>query len=294
VYTRTGFRWRYQTKLLASDGADGDFFGTSVSVDGDTVLIGAYGNDDNGGWSGSAYVFTRTDTTWTQQAKLLPSDNAAEDNFGASVSLAGDTALIGAPSDDDKGVDSGSVYVFTRTGTNWTQQAKLLASDGVNYDQFGISVSLDGDTALIGAVDLDWYSYYATGPGSAYVFSRTSTTWTQQAKLLASDGAKGDRFGYSVSLSGDRALIGAYCDRNGDYLGSAYMFTRTSTTWAQQQKLQVFRKVSECFGISVALKDDTAVISSYFSGDTYTHSSAYAFTRIGKIWIKQTQLLGLL
>ena len=150
-------------------------------------------------------MFTRTGTTWTQQAKLLASDGAAGDRFGI-VSLSGDTALIGAHYDDDNGIDSGSAYVFTRTGTTWTQQAKLLASDGAAGDHFGASVSLDGDTALIGAhrmmtTELD--------SGSAYVFTRTGTTWTQQAKLLASDGAAGDWFGATVSLYGDTALIGA-------------------------------------------------------------------------------------
>jgi hypothetical protein len=294
VYSRMGISWIYQAKLLPPDGRDYEFFGTSVSLDGDTVVIGAPNDDDNGNSSGSAYVFTRNGTTWALQAKLLASGGGIGDNFGYFVSLDGDTVLIGAPWDSDKGADSGSTYVFTRSGTNWTQQAKLLASDGVKYDQFGISVSLDRDTALIGASDFNEYSYIATGPGSAYVFTRTDTTWTQQAKILASDGANGDRFGYSVSLSGDSAFIGAFWDcnvRNGRYFfGSAYVFTRTGTIWAQQQKLQVYNGVSRNFGISVALEDNTAIISSYYEGDVYIHSSAYAFGRIGNIWIKQIQL----
>ena len=294
VYTRMGIKWIYQAKLLPPDGRDYEFFGASVSLDGDTVVIGAPWDDDNGNESGSTYVFSRNGTTWALQAKLLASDGGIGDNFGYFVSLDGDTVLIGAPWDNDKGVDSGSAYVFTRSDSNWTQQAKLLASDGVKYDQFGISVSLDGDTALIGASDFNEYSYIATGPGSAYMFTRTGTTWTQQAKLLASDGANGDRFGYSVSLSGDSALIGAFWDcnvvRNGrNFFGSAYVFTHTGTIWAQQQKLQVYSGVSRNFGISVGLKDDTAVISSYYEGSVYIRSSAYAFKRIGNIWFKQIQ-----
>ena len=135
-------------KLLASDGTPNDLFGSSVSISGDTALIGAWG--DNA--SGSAYVFTRSGGVWTQQAKLLASDGAMFDGFGWSVSLSGDTALIGAPFRYDNGdFFSGSVYVFTRSGGVWTQQAKLLPSDGAAYDRFGGSVSLIGDTALIGA-----------------------------------------------------------------------------------------------------------------------------------------------
>jgi hypothetical protein len=218
--------WTELQKLFAPDGGAGDSFGYSISLSGDTALIGSIASNGNVFDSGSAYVFTRTGTTWTQQAKLLATDGVSWDWFGHSVSLDGDTALIGAYQDDDNGVDSGSAYVFTRTGTTWTQQAKLLASDGVAGDWFGCSVSLSGDTALIGASGV---IHAADVPGSTYVFTRTGTNWTQQAKLLASDGASRDWFGYSVSLNGDTALIGAaYDDDNGDNSGSAYMFTRSN------------------------------------------------------------------
>ena len=224
VFTRTGTTWTQQAKLLASDGVAGDNFGWSVSLSGYTALIAVPGDSDNGVDSGSAYVFIRTGTTWTQQAKLLPTDGAAGDNFGFSVSLSGDTAFIGADGDDDNEVNSGSAYVFIRTRTTWTQQAKLLASDGAAEDWFGCSVSLNDNTALIAAeFDNDNGEY----SGSVYVFTRTGTTWTQQAKLLASDGAAGDEFGCSVSLDGGTALIGAYYDDdNGAFSGSAYVFTR--------------------------------------------------------------------
>jgi hypothetical protein len=234
VFTRTGTSWTQQAKLLAPDGAEYDFFGGSVSLSGDTALIGAMNDDDNGNYSGSAYVFTRTGTTWTQQQKLLASRRDG-DQFGVSVSLSGDTALIGASWNDDNGY-SGSMYVFTRTGTTWTQQQKLFASDGAAGDQFGVSVSLSGDTALIGAyLDDD----NGAGSGSAYVFTRTGTTWTQQQKLLASDGAAGDCFGWSVSLAGDTTFIGAPLDFvERFFLGSAYVFTRTGTTWTEQTRLR--------------------------------------------------------
>ena len=162
-----------QAKLTASDGAAYDYFGCSVAVSGDgsTAVIGAHGDDDIGNNSGSVYVFTRSGSSWTQQAKLTASDGASGDLFGYSVAVSGDgsTAVIGAHGDDDRGIDSGSAYVFTRSGSSWTQQAKLTASDGAASDLFGwsVAVSGDGSTAVIGA-------YYdddrGSNSGSAYVF----------------------------------------------------------------------------------------------------------------------------
>ena len=168
--TTTANNWTEKFNLLASDASTGDYFGGSVSLDGNTAVIGARYDDDQGANSGSAYVFTNTGSTWTQQAKLIASDGAAEDHFGWSVSLSGDTALIGARYDDDKGANSGSVYVFTRSGTTWTQQTKLVASDGAAEDQFGCSVSMNDNTALIGAA---WDDDQGTSSGSAYVFTRS-------------------------------------------------------------------------------------------------------------------------
>jgi hypothetical protein len=284
--------WNQKQKLLASDGAILDWFGYTVSLDGDTVVIGAPGNSDNGAWTGSAYVFIRTGTTWTEQQKLLPSDSAIDDTFGLFVSLDGDTVLIGAPFDDDNGIDSGSAYVFTHTGTTWTQQAKLLASDGAAGDTFGCSVALSGDTALIGAgLDDD----NGNASGSAYVFTRTGTTWTQQQKLLPSDGHLEDHFGdATVSLKGETALIGAYMDDdNGADSGSAYIFTRTGTTWIQQQKLLPSDGAgNDIFGLAVSLDGDNALIGGEWNDDNGTNSgSAYIFTRTGATWTQQAKLL---
>jgi len=287
----TVVNWTEIQKLLPLDGAAGDYFGYSVSLDGTTALIGAYAEDDNGVDSGSAYVFTRNGTSWTQQAKLLASDGVAHDLFGSSVSLSGNTALIGAIGDDDNGVDSGSIYVFIRNGTSWTQQTKLLASDGASEDMFGWSVSLSGDTALIGAVDDD---DNGADSGSAYVFTRNGTTWTQQAKLLASDGSINDFFGGSVSLSADTALIGAFCDDDhGAQSGSAYVFTRHGTIWSQQQKLLALDGAAfDYFGWSVSLSGDTALIGADGDNDNGNSSgSAYVFIRTGTTWTQQAKLL---
>ena len=278
--------WTEMQKLLASDGVASDYFGHSVSIDGDTALIGSYQATGNAYMSGSAYVFIRTGNTWKQQAQINASDGGAVDEFGFSVSLSGDTALIGACNDDDNGVDSGSAYVFTRSGTTWTQQAKLLVPDGAAGDHFGCSVSLSGDTALIGAYTDDTN---VQNSGSTYVFTRTSTTWTQQAKLLASDGAEGDMFGWSVSLSGDTALIGAMKDDdNGVDSGSAYVFTRSAGIWTPQPKLHAQGGVAgDYFGCSVSLSGDTALIGAY--GYNSYMGAAY----VGNInqWTSQQMLI---
>jgi hypothetical protein len=292
VFVRTGNNWTQQAKLLPNDGAAGDLFG-APAIDGDTALIGAFGDDDQGSSSGSAYIFTRTGSTWTQQAKLLAPDGAAEDDFGALVSLSGDTALIGAPFDDDNGVDSGSAYVFIRTGTSWTYQAKLVAPDAQAGDEFGWSVSLDSDTALIGSVTDD---DNGVDSGSAYVFIRTGTTWSQQQKLLATDGTFSDIFGQAVALDGDTALIAAPGDGiNSTQTGSAYIFTRYGVTWTEKAKLVASDAgTTDGFGsYAVSLDGDIAIIGSYLDDDQGSNSgSAYVFTCDDGIqWTEQQKLV---
>ncbi len=261
-----GGAWTQAAKLLASDGAVGDWFGYTVSISGDRALVGAIGDDDLGSQSGSAYVFERNaGGAWTQVAKLTANDGAANDVFGQEVSISGDRALAGSYWDDDQGSQSGSAYVFERNAAGtWTQVAKLLASDGTAGDWFGNSVSISGDQALVGAVaDDDW------GPssGSAYVFKRKpGGTWTQAAKLLASDGAAGDSFSVSVSISGDRALVGALDDDDlGEYAGSAYVFEwNAGGSWAQVAKLLASDgSEGSFFGVSVSISGDRALVGAY-------------------------------
>ena len=269
--------WSEQEKLTASDGAAGDAFGFFVSVSGDTALIGA---PDNQG-SGSAYVFVRDATgTWSEQAKLAASDGAAGDIFGQSFSVLGNTALIGAPQDDDLGSVSGAVYVFVRDATGtWSEQAKLTASDGAAGDLFGNPVLVSGDTALIGARVDDDRGFHS---GSVYVFVRDATgSWSEQAKLTASDGAANDVFGNSVSVSGDTALIGvARDDDRGDNSGSAYVFVRDATgNWSEQAKLTASDGAAgDVFGYSVSLLDGTALIGAAGNDDRGESSgSVYVF-----------------
>jgi len=294
TFVRSGTVWTQQAKLIATDGASNDEFGYSVALSGDTALIGAEGDDDNGSFTGSAYIFVHSGTTWMQQAKLTAADGVASDVFGRYVALSGDTALIGAIGDDDNGSNSGSAYIFIRSGTVWTQQAKLTASDGTANDTFGRSVALSGDTALIGAEGDDDNGSFS---GSAYLFvkpiSGWATTGTYNAKLTAADGAANDSFGRSVALSGDTALIGAIGDEdNGTTSGSAYIFVISGTTWVQQAKLTAADGAAgDTFGRSVALSGDTALIGASGDDDNGSNSgSAYIFIRSGTVWTQQAKL----
>ena len=277
VFTRTGGVWSQQAKLVPSDGVVGDNFGVAVAIGGDRVIVGANQDDDNGFNSGSAYVFTRTAGAWSEQTKLIASDGVMLANFGQSVGLAGDTAVIGAYGDASGGTNSGSAYIFTHSGGVWTQQAKLMPSDGVLGDRFGYAVAIAGDTVVSGA----FRSHApASDSGSAYVFTRTAGVWSQQAKLVASDGADNHQFGIGVALVGDTAIIGANGDSPGGLgSGSAYIFTRSGTTWTQQAKL-VASDVEplDQLGTALALTGDTAVAGVPFNDDAGNSSgSAYVF-----------------
>ncbi|MBN2243444.1 MAG: FG-GAP repeat protein [Acidobacteria bacterium] len=287
VFVRSGNAWSEQQKLTASDGAAGDYFGWKVAVSGDTVVIGAYGDDDKGIESGSAYVFVRNGGSWSEQQKLTASDGAEGDYFGDSVAISGDTVVVGADYDGDNGVESGSAYVFVRSGGSWSEQQKLTASDGAAGDFFGWNSAIDEDTVVIGA-----YGDDDTGveSGSAYVFVRSGGIWSQQRKLTASDGAEGDYFGDSVAISGDTAVVGAdYDDDSGFESGSAYVFVRSGGAWSQQQKLTASDGAAgDYFGWSVAITGDTVVIGADYDDDKGTNSgSAYVFVRSGGTWGEQ-------
>ena len=289
--------WLEQTKILALDGITGDNFGISVSIDGDTAIIGAPGDDDNGQWSGSAYIFECNGTHWTQTEKLTPKDGAEYEDFGISVSIDGDTAIIGAYEDNDNGQWSGSAYIFQKHGDSWLQQAKLTANDGENFDFFGISVSIDGDTAIIGAPGDDDNGQWS---GSAYIFECNGTHWTQTEKLTAKNGEEVDNFGVSVSIDGDTAIIGAPGDDdNGRNSGSAYVFKRGVTAlttnpkqWIQEAKLLSSdgEKVDN-FGVSVSIDENTAIIGAPRDDDNGQCSgSAYIFENEKNNWKQKEKL----
>ena len=285
--------WDQQGKLTAGDGAASDYFGYSVSIDGDYAIVGAIYDDDKGGDSGSAYIFHRTGSAWDQQAKLTPDDGAIGDWFGYSVSISGDYAVVGAYQDDDKGDDSGSAYIFHRTGSSWTQQAKLTAGDGAASDFFGYSVSIDGNCAIVGAF---YDNDNGDASGSAYIFEKPVGDWvdmTQTAKLTAGDGAAEDYFGRSVSISGDYAVVGAdRDDDSGNESGSVYIFEKSAGGWEDMTETAKLTaddgEESDYFGFSVSIDGDSAVVGAY--GDDGGSGSAYIFQGTGSAWSQEAKL----
>jgi uncharacterized repeat protein (TIGR01451 family) len=282
IFVRSGDSWSEQQKITASDGAEVDFFGYSVAISGDIAVVGApvYNNGQ-----GAAYIFVRSGTTWSQQQKLIAGDGAEHDEFGISVAINGDTAVIGA----DFSSAQGAAYIFVRSGTTWSPQQKLIAGDGAIYDGFGISVAISGDTAVIGAFQDGVESN--SEQGSAHIFVRSGGSWSEQQKITAGDGAAVDYFGYSVAISGDTAVAGA----NGDDIGSnsnqgsAYIFARSGGFWSEQQKLTAGDGAAgDYFGNSVAVSGDTAVVGAL--GSNSYQGSAYVFVRSGTTWAQQQKL----
>jgi len=289
IFTRSGGTWTQQAKLTASDASAGDNFGWSVDIDGDTVIVGAYAETNDIQFEGSAYIFTRSGTTWTQQAKLIASDRQVNDFAGYDVSISGDTAVFGAVQEDTGFNDAGAVYVFTRSGTTWTQQAKLQASGREANQRFGEKVEIDGDTIIVGARD----DTPSTDAGAAYIFTRSGTTWTQQARLQGSDLQASDLFGLSVAIDSDTAVVGAFNnDTGGANAGAVYVFTRSGTTWTQQAKLQSSPvEAGARFGQSVAIENGTIVVGADRDSTTGLYrGSIFIFTGSGSTWTQETNI----
>jgi len=279
-----------EVKLTPSDGAAGDWFGYSVSTSGDYVIVGARCDDDRGDYSGSAYIFKRDVTTWSQQAKITASDGAAGDRFGHSVAISGDYVIVGALGADDSSASSGSVYIFKRDGTTWGQQAKITASDGVAGDRFGYSVAISGGYVIVGAHCDDDRGDYS---GSAYIYKRDGTTWSQQAKITASDGAACDHFSFSVSISGDCVIMSApWDDDTGIDSGSAYIFKRDGTTWSQQTKITAIDDATDDrFGCSTSVSGNCVIVGANCDDDRGDYSgSAYIYKHDGTTWSQQTKI----
>lgn len=290
IYQRNASGWVQQAKLLPNVGASQENFGYSVDISGDYAIVGAYKNTENGISSGSAYIFHRNGSTWTQQAKLNAADAAADDWFGFSVSISGDYAVVGARFDDDNAISSGSAYVFRRSGTNWIEEAKLTASDASGADFFGSSVAIDGGYVVIGAPgDND----SGSGSGSAYIFRRIIANWTQQVKLTATDAAAGDEFGSSVAINGDYVVVGAPKDDDGaSNAGSAYVFQGSGANWNQQAKLTAADAgADDAFGFQVAVDGEYVLVGTWLddeNGNT-DQGSAYLFQRDGSSWTQETK-----
>lgn len=279
-----------ETRLIPFDLDSGDELGTSVAVSGDRAVVGAPEADVVGTASGAAYVFVRQNGEWTEEAKLLPDDGAFNDRFGSSVAISGDLILVGAEDPGPSGPQTGSVYAFSRSGGTWTQEARMRP-DQTKSRSFGRALDLEGNRALIGA-SADRTAAFVGGAG--YIFEREAGGWVQKAQLLANDAAQGQQLGQSVSLSGDRALLGAPLGfRPQDDAGAAYVFIRQGGTWVQEARLVPDEMdTTEWFGDAVSLSGSVALIGADRSNPQGTVSgAAFVFTRSGGTWSQTTRLL---
>jgi hypothetical protein len=277
VYTRSGSTWTQQRKLTASDAATSDLFGISVAISGDTAVVGACGKSSS---TGAAYVFTRSGSTWSEQQKLTASDGVASDYFGNSVAISGDTIVVGA---SDKSSYTGAAYVYTRSGSTWSPQQTLTASDAAQWHYFGRSVAISGETLVVGAEGKSSYR------GAAYVFTRSGSTWSPQQTLTASDAAQWHYFGRSVAISGDTVVVGNI--GRSSYAGAAYVFTRSGSTWSEQQTLTASdAAANDYLGASVAISGDTVLVGAV--GKSSWTGAAYVFTRSGSTWSQRDKQTG--
>ncbi|HEX9962394.1 MAG TPA: BACON domain-containing carbohydrate-binding protein, partial [Pyrinomonadaceae bacterium] len=301
IFTRSGGVWTAQAKLLAADGAAGDHFGSSVAIGGNTAVVGAPDNDFPGILddiyvdAGSAYVFTGGGTTWTQQTQLSQ-DNVGGifgdgARFGGSAAISGETVLVGIRGADN---EDGLAGVYVRSQTTWSLQSFLADDEDSSGDDFGYSVAIDGDTAVVGAPFDDLGA--SREQGSAYVFVRSAATntWAFQAKLAASDGAPGISFGSDVAISGNTIVVGTgivfVSFTTSVNAEAAYVFVRSGETWTQQQKLTPPDGApGEAFGSTVSISGETIVVGAPFHG-TPDRGAAYVFARAGAVWSQQQKL----
>jgi len=335
VFVRSGGLWVQQAYLKASNAGAHDSFGWSVAISGDTIVVGALLEDgsatgingdqasDDAVASGAAYVFTRSGGTWTQQAYLKASNSQAADLFGSAVAVSGNTVVVGANREDSNatGVNgngasnsadrSGAAYVFSRTGSTWTQQAYLKASDTAIAAEFGGSVGISGTSIVVGAPLANGDS------GAIYLFNRSGSTWSQAARLTASNAAPAARFGYSVAISGDTVAAGAsgeasaatgvngnQGDSSAPGAGAAYVFQRAGASWLQQAYLKPSNTgAADCFGETLCLDGDKLVVGAFGedspasgvdgngSGNTAESSgAAYYFSRTAGAWMQEGYL----
>jgi len=317
VYTRSGTTWSQEAYVKASNPGAGDYFGNSValSVDGSTLAVGAWreasaatgiGGDQADAaatpYAGAVYVYTRSGTTWSQEAYVKASNPGAGDRFGRRIALSADGSTlavgadreacsatgIGGDQDDNSAKNAGAVYVYTRSGTAWSQQAYVKASNPGAGDQFGTSVALSADGSIL-AVGADGEASAATGlggdqadnsagaAGAVYVYTRSGTTWSQQAYVKTSNTGAGDRFGFSVALSADGATLtvgaleesgaatglgGNQADNSARAAGAVYVFERSGSTWSQQAYVKASNTgTSDNFGFGVALSANGSTLA---------------------------------
>jgi trimeric autotransporter adhesin len=348
VFQRTGTTWVQQAYIKASNTQAGDFFGGTVALSGDTLVVGALGEDsaaiginqnqaDNTSQdSGAVYIFQRIGTNWAQQAYVKPSDTETRQGFGGAIAFSGGTLAVGAIGDSSSATGvggdptnqgasrSGAVYVFQRNGTSWIQQAYIKASNTGQDDLFGDAVALSGDTLAVGAtsesssatgINGDQFNNDAPTSGAVYVFTRTGETWSQQAYIKAANTgpARGFGFGAELAVTGDTLVVGAGDNSaatgvNGNPMesgpqgsGAVYIFQRSASVWTQQAYIKASNPgIRDRFGGSVALHGDILAVgapqeSSNATGiggdqtndDMLDAGAVYVFRRTGTTWAQQ-------
>lgn len=295
VYRFNGMTWIDEQKLTASHTAASDYFGESVSVSGGVALVGASFHDCvDGEDCGAAYVY-RVDPVvpgiWVFEQKLTASGAAAYDYFGRSVAVSGDLSVVGAFSADctDTGLSCGAVYVYRFNGTTWIEEQRLTASDQIDGDYFGESVSVSGGVILVGARFRDCAA--GSNCGMALVYRQNGSTWVEEQKLTASDADSEAEFGYAVSISDDVVLIGApsaHCT-NASYCGAAYVYRFDGLAWLEEQKLTASDAAGEgSFGHSVSVWGGRALV-----GAPGANGGAYLYqlnSGLSEPWAEQAKL----
>ena len=286
VFTRNGGIWSQQQQLTAFDGHNADYFGISVDIQNNRIIVGASRADGSNAHQGAAYIYNLYRGLWIFNSKLTANDGMRDDEFGRTVSIAGEIVIVGSPGDDENGNGGqGSAYIFMLNGGAWVQQQKLLAWDGMASDHFGrsVAVAVDRLTVVIGAPgDLS----NSTSNGAAYVFIRTPNNpfWFPQQKLIAFDGKPRDGFGNSVSILETTVVVGAPYDDIGAVAdrGSVYNFERVNNSWILQQKLTAVDGLADDhFGFSVSIVYEQVGVGARFDdvGANPNQGSAYVFRR---------------
>ena len=296
IYRRQNGVWSQEAKLTSSVPKRGDNFGRTVAISGDgaTVSVSSISDDDSNTSRGSVHVFVKSGSGWVKQTNLTPVTAEAASSYGTSISLSsdGNTLAAGSSLEDSPTTDAGSVYIYVRTGAVWVEQAKLTVSGGIRNFGRSVSLSNSGNDIAIGAYGT------ALDHGCVYVFTRSGSTWSQQARVTASDGASWNHLGYSVSISGDgnTVLAGAYGnDTKGEDAGAAYVYTRSGVTWSQHSKLMLTDGSDEgYFGLSVSISDDgsfCAIGVSEDGGNRAYIGGVAIFKKNGAVWEQTYKLL---
>jgi hypothetical protein len=292
IYTRSGTTWSLEDTVTVT-GGNSQYIGDNdnIRISGDTIVAGASRYDTSNPYSsneGCAYVFTRSGTTWSQQAQLTASDAGPSDYFGTSVDIDGDSIIVGAPEwDQGSNYNVGSVYIFTRSGTTWSQQQRINPTSQYG-DQAGSGVGISGDTIVIGGDEAGASQYANTG--RAWVYVRSGTSWSFQSTLIPSDVSttpnNATKFGKSVAIDEDTIVVGAWEN------DTVYVFTRSGTTWTEEQKIKPGYGSGEDFGWSVAIDGDDIIIGvrEYDTSGFVHDGGANIYQRSGTTWSSESFL----